>query len=151
MFIKIKFTSDITILELARLCGVAPCSILAANGCGEDDLVGRIITVPVSTPHMARQAGRLFYKTDGSELLEEITEKFYIPRIYAEAVAGDTTQKGLQSGRILMIEKPGLTEHIVKPMQTLDSIAALYNKTADEIKVFNNIQVCWLGQKIYIP
>ena len=151
MFIKVKFTPDMTLLGLARLCGVAPCQILAANGCGEAELAGRMISVPVSTPHMVRRAGAVFYQPTAGEQADAIAEKFYLPKVRAEEIFEKSTQKGLHKGRILKIEHPGFAVHMVKPMQTLASIATLYNTTADKIKVFNNIEVCYLGQKIYVP
>lgn len=64
MFVKIVFDGSLSIVELAKFCGVAPCQILAANmskvqsggthGCTEQELVGRAIDLPVSTPAMIR-------------------------------------------------------------------------------------------------
>ena len=54
MFVKVRFTGEMSIIDLAKFCGVAPCQILAANKCGERDLVGRFIDLPVSTPARLR-------------------------------------------------------------------------------------------------
>jgi len=54
MFVKVEYTATLAITDLAKLCGVAPCQILAANKCKESELAGRIIDLPVSTPAMIR-------------------------------------------------------------------------------------------------
>jgi len=54
MFVKVEYTGTMSILELAKLVGAAPCQILAANRCTEDELAGRTIDLPVSTPAMVR-------------------------------------------------------------------------------------------------
>lgn len=49
MFVKIKYVKG-KLFEIARECGVAPCTIILANHCrNESELPGKII-VPVSTP-----------------------------------------------------------------------------------------------------
>jgi len=55
MFVKVFFDGSISVVELAKFCGIAPCQILAANACMETELVGRVIHLPVSTPVMIRQ------------------------------------------------------------------------------------------------
>jgi hypothetical protein len=55
MFVKVEYTGTMSLIELAKFCGVAPCQILAANRCGEGELVGRVIDLPVSTPAMIRE------------------------------------------------------------------------------------------------
>jgi hypothetical protein len=117
MFIKILFKKGMSVVGLARFCGVAPCSILAANGCGEAELPGREIIVPVATPALVRRAGE----------------------IYAEHGGAITTERVFSA------------EHIVKPMQTLADIARHYGVSVTELKVFNGIESCFLGQRIYIP
>ena len=54
MFVKVQFDGTMSIVELAKFCGVAPCQILSANKCREDELAGRMIHLPVSTPVMVR-------------------------------------------------------------------------------------------------
>ncbi|MBO5229568.1 MAG: hypothetical protein J6B20_02115 [Clostridia bacterium] len=49
MFIKIKYVKG-KLFEIARECGVAPCTIILANHCrNENELAGEIV-VPVATP-----------------------------------------------------------------------------------------------------
>ncbi|MCQ2382421.1 MAG: hypothetical protein MJ060_01065 [Clostridia bacterium] len=49
MFVKIKYEKG-KLFEIARECGVAPCTIILANHCrNESELKGTIV-VPVSTP-----------------------------------------------------------------------------------------------------
>ena len=52
MLVKVKL--DAPILEIARICGCAPCQILAVNGVKyENELVqGSTILVPVVTEHL---------------------------------------------------------------------------------------------------
>jgi hypothetical protein len=54
MFVKIEYTATLPIIDLAGFCGVAPCQILAANKCGESELAGRVIDLPISTPAFIR-------------------------------------------------------------------------------------------------
>lgn len=55
MFVKIFFDGGMSIVKLAKFCGVAPCQILAANICAESELIGREIHLPVSTPALIRE------------------------------------------------------------------------------------------------
>lgn len=49
MFVKVKYVKG-KLFEIARECGVAPCTIILANRCrNESELKGTIV-VPVSTP-----------------------------------------------------------------------------------------------------
>jgi len=61
MFVKVEYTGTMSVVDLALLCGVAPCQILSANRCTEAELVGRVIDLPVSTPAMVRKLP-WFYK-----------------------------------------------------------------------------------------
>jgi len=54
MFVKMEYTGTMSIIDLAKFCGVAPCQILAANKCLESELPGRMIDLPVSTPALIR-------------------------------------------------------------------------------------------------
>jgi len=54
MFVKVEYTGTLSFIEVAKLCGVAPCQILSSNKCTEQELVGRVIDLPVSTPAMIR-------------------------------------------------------------------------------------------------
>ena len=61
MFVKVEYTGTMSVIDLAKLCGVAPCQILSVNKCTEQELVGRVINLPVSTPAMVRKLP-WFYK-----------------------------------------------------------------------------------------
>lgn len=53
-------------------------------------------------------------------------------------------------GDILWIRKKNLAIHIVKPLETIESIAKLYNVSVKEIQEKNGITKVFLGQKIII-
>ena len=57
-----------SVVSLAKFCGVAPCSILAVNACDESQLYGREILVPVATPHMIRQLYYIYKVTDDGRI-----------------------------------------------------------------------------------
>jgi len=70
MFIKYEYTGSISIIDLAKFCGVAPCQILAANRCKESELIGRTIDLPVSTPAMIREL-KCIYKVGEDGILTQ--------------------------------------------------------------------------------
>jgi hypothetical protein len=49
MFIKIEYEKG-KLFEIAKTCGVAPCTIILANGKRSEDELSGTILVPVSTP-----------------------------------------------------------------------------------------------------
>ena len=53
MFVKIKYEKG-KLLEIALECGVAPCSIILANGCRNEEELPAEILVPVATPARCR-------------------------------------------------------------------------------------------------
>ena len=64
MYVKVKYTGEMSVIELARHAGVTPCSIMAANGwTDENALVGHEIILPVCTAHMVGVEKRRFTMT----------------------------------------------------------------------------------------
>lgn len=53
MFVKIKYVKG-KLFEIARTCGVAPCTIILANRCRNESELPEKIVVPVSTPARCR-------------------------------------------------------------------------------------------------
>lgn len=49
MFVKFKYVKG-KLFEIARECGVAPCTIILANHCRNESELPATIVVPVSTP-----------------------------------------------------------------------------------------------------
>lgn len=49
MFVKLKYVKG-KLFEIARECGVAPCSIILANQCRNESELPAEILVPVATP-----------------------------------------------------------------------------------------------------
>ncbi len=49
MFVKVKYVKG-KLFEIARECGVAPCTIILANHCRNESELPAEIIVPVSTP-----------------------------------------------------------------------------------------------------
>ena len=49
MFVKVKYVKG-KLFEIARACGVAPCTIILANQCRNESELPEEILVPVSTP-----------------------------------------------------------------------------------------------------
>lgn len=70
MFVKIFFDGSMSIIELAKFCGVAPCQILAANLCTEAELIGREIHLPVSTPVMVRELAWVYKVGEDGHLVK---------------------------------------------------------------------------------
>lgn len=57
----------------------------------------------------------------------------------------------LFEGERLIIPKNRGKIHIVKPFESLESIAALYNTDSQTIASYNGINAVFLGQTVYIP
>ncbi|MCM1403994.1 MAG: hypothetical protein NC133_00590 [Prevotella sp.] len=53
MFVKIKYVKG-KLFEIARMCGVAPCTIILANRCRNESELPAQIVVPVATPARCR-------------------------------------------------------------------------------------------------
>lgn len=49
MFVKVKYEKG-KLFEIAVACGVAPCTIILANQCRNEEELPAEILVPVSTP-----------------------------------------------------------------------------------------------------
>ena len=56
----------------------------------------------------------------------------------------------LKVGDYVFVKKNKNTIHIVRPNETLDSIAMLYNTTAKNLMVKNNIKKVFIGQQLLI-
>jgi hypothetical protein len=70
MFAKTLFDGSMSVVELAKFCGVAPCMILAVNKCREHELVGRTIDLPISTPVMIREINWLYKVGEDGRLVK---------------------------------------------------------------------------------
>lgn len=56
----------------------------------------------------------------------------------------------IEEGDILWIRKRHTAIHIVKPLETFESIAKSYNVSVSHIKEVNHIDTIFIGQKIII-
>ena len=68
MFVKFRFEAGMSVMDVSRFVGCAPCSILAVNKCSESELYGREIWVPVSTPHMIRSLSYIYQTTSEGKI-----------------------------------------------------------------------------------
>jgi spore germination protein YaaH len=143
MQVKLKFTPEMTLLELARFCGTAPCTILSANNCRrESDLAGREINVPINTAYMVRPITSLFIQI-ADKATEDLREVFNTYNVNLD---------GLRSGNITRLNSVGRTQHIVAPMETISTIARHYSISEQELIQFNDgTSHIFLGQKLYVP
>ena len=88
----------------------------------------------------------IFYKVGYKENAETISKKFNITEKdlkidnYEEIIEGD----------YLYIPFKNSAVHIVKPTETLEQIAKMHNVSVNHIKKKNNIEMIFVGMKLYI-
>lgn len=88
------------------------------------------------------------YKTEPFEDVYDIAEKFgTTARII---VADNELRENPECGDLLIIEIPKGDKYIVKPTDTIQSIASKFKKSQLEIMKNNKIDEVFVGQIIYI-
>ena len=89
------------------------------------------------------------YRVQSGETLESICKKLKVNENYICAL-NQIDKEQIEKGDVLFISKTNYVYHIVKPMETLFSIAKQYNTSVEELKQKNNIEVLFVGQKLFI-
>ena len=92
------------------------------------------------------KTNRVYELTEG-ETLESVCSDFNVSLNHIKHI---NQINGASEGDIIFLDKIDLKIHIVKPNQTLEDIALLYNTTVESIKQKNNIDAVFLGQQIII-
>ncbi|MBQ8748990.1 MAG: LysM peptidoglycan-binding domain-containing protein [Clostridia bacterium] len=91
----------------------------------------------------------IYFAKKGDTLLG-VAEKFCI-RLEDLLLDNDLLKNSvIEEGDILWVRKRNMALHIVKPLDTFESLSKKYNVTISHIKDVNNITTLFIGQKIII-
>ena len=91
----------------------------------------------------------VLYRVQSGETLESICKKLKVDENYICSF-NDFDKNRIEHGDVLFVPKTKCICHIVKPTETLSSIAKQYNISVEELKQKNNIEVLFVGQKLFI-
>ena len=91
----------------------------------------------------------VFYRVQNGDTLESICKKLKVSKNYILSL-NKIDENKLEQGDVLLVKSTSCVFHIVKPTETLFSIAKQYNVSVEELKQKNNIDVLFVGQKIII-
>ena len=92
----------------------------------------------------------IIYFVKANDTLSSIADKFCVKK---EDLAFDNDIKlseKIEDGDIIWIRKRNTAIHIVKPLETIETIAKKYNVTIAHIKQLNNVDTVFIGQRIII-
>lgn len=92
---------------------------------------------------------KIYVVSEGENLLC-IANKFGVSPMEILA-RNKVSESNIQCGTVLVIDKIDGERYVVKPFDTIESIAQKYNKSARDIAMFNNVKQVFLGEVIYIP
>ena len=91
----------------------------------------------------------IYFVKKGDTLLS-VAEKFCI-RLEDLLLDNDLLKNSvIEEGDILWVRKRNMALHIVKPLDTFESLSKKYNVSISHIKDVNNITTLFIGQKIII-
>lgn len=94
-------------------------------------------------------ANNMFVRVENGDNLTDILSRY---QVKPSSIIRNNNTIDLYEGEIIKIICKRATEHIVKPAETLQSIAKLYNKNVDELVQINNLSSSrvFVGQRIII-
>lgn len=92
----------------------------------------------------------IIYFVKSGDTIISIAEKFCV-RVEDLVLDNDLPiDSKIEVGDILWIRKRNIALHIVKPLDTFESLSKKYNVSVNHIKSINNITTLFIGQKIII-
>lgn len=97
-----------------------------------------------------KKVADIIYFVKAGDTLNSVADKFCV--IKEELCADNDLELNdeLRAGEILWIRKRNSYIHIVKPLETLSTLATKYNVTITHIKELNNIEEIFIGQRLII-
>lgn len=96
-----------------------------------------------------KQVKQFYYRVQPNDNLKNLIEKFNTSK---DNIIRNNPQIDLYAGEVVLIKENEFNTHIVKPMQTLETVAKIYNITADKIIKDNALQTnkLYIGQQLKI-
>lgn len=91
-----------------------------------------------------------YHIVKNNETLFDIAKNFKVPVSYIKKLNKIENDKDFYEGKILFFEKVNYKIHIVKPMETIDSISTMYGIDRNELIKNNNIKSLFIGQQLEI-
>lgn len=88
------------------------------------------------------------YRTERGDTVRSISEKFGV--CVNKLVSVNALDREPEEGDVLLIEKSGGREYVVKPGDTILSIAGYDRDAALKISADNAVDYVYAGQKIYV-
>lgn len=98
-----------------------------------------------------RKVEDLIYFVKFGDTLSSIADKFCVDKEeLCEDNDIDFFSEEVKEGDILWIRRRNSAIHIVKPLETFESISIKYGVTVEHIKKLNNIQNLFIGQRLIL-
>lgn len=98
-----------------------------------------------------RKVEDIIYFVKAGDTLSSVAKKFCVDK---DGLCQDNDinaqSEELKEGDILWIRRRNSAIHIVKPLETFETISAKYNVTIEHIKKLNNIENLFIGQRLII-
>ena len=90
----------------------------------------------------------VMYRLDDNDTFENLSKQFQVPIEYIKLFNGPEIYKG----KVIFLPEINLQTYIVKPFDTLEKIANIFGKSADDIKQKNILTSSYIfvGQKLFI-
>lgn len=90
------------------------------------------------------------HKVKSNESLRDICGKYSVLKQDLLAT-NNLSEEDICEGVLLFVEVPDGTRYVVKPFDTVTTIAKKFRLSEEEILHFNKIKEVFLGQVIYLP
>ena len=92
---------------------------------------------------------KFFYRVNGGDGLLSIASKFNVPPILI--IKDNNLKDEIQAGDVLFISKTGGRTYTAKPFDTMESVAAQFNVSAERLKETNGADYLFYGLTVVIP
>jgi LysM repeat protein len=97
--------------------------------------------------HIYLKMGVLYQVKEGDTLFK-VAKKYNVP---AYIIGRENGVKEIKAGMRLIIPSPSGIRYVVKPFETIESIAKDYFINPDFLKEFNKLDRVFFGQVIFLP
>lgn len=86
---------------------------------------------------------KIIYTINETDSTDTLMRDFGLSRSYCEGIA-------IRPGNKIVVRMDDTIVHVVRPAETLENIASLYNVSIDHIKENNHISAIFVGQHLLI-
>ena len=94
------------------------------------------------------QIKNVFHKCNDYDTLDTVAKMYGVPKDYIKK----NNPGELYAGKVLFLPETHFSSYVVRPFDTLQSVAEINNMSVEQLRTKNNLQsdYIFVGQKLYI-